>query len=123
MTSLGLDFAMVSEQLFARLQSGFFSFGIYLLSLALLLSSFRFVFELSAWPLANLFFGVLAFRGILRFEVFLDSEETQNLISFFIGRFIPGGLISPAVYTGIAFLVVVYTLLINAARGRRRRAP
>lgn len=120
MTSLGLDFGVVSEQLFARMQSDLFFFCIYLFSLALLLSSCRFIFELSAWPLANLFFGILIFRGILRFEVFLDSEETQNLIGFFAGRLIPSGFISPVIYTGIAFLVILYTLLANAARGRRR---
>jgi hypothetical protein len=120
MTSLGLDFSLVSEQVFARLQSGLFFFCIYLFSLALLLSSCRFIFEISAWPLANLFFGILVFRGILSFEVFLDSEETQSLIGFFVGRLIPSGFISPTVYTGMALLVIMYTLLVNAARGRRR---
>jgi hypothetical protein len=120
MTSLGLDFGIVSEQLFARLQSGLFFFCIYLFSITLLLSSFRFVFELSAWPLANLFFGILVFRGILSFEVFLDSGETQNLIGFFSGRLIPSGFISPAIYAGMALLVIMYTLLVSAARGRRR---
>ncbi|MDR1411431.1 MAG: hypothetical protein LBI91_04425 [Spirochaetaceae bacterium] len=122
MISLGLDFGIVSEQLFTRLRSGFFFFCVYLLSLALLLSSCRFVFELSSWPLANLFFGVLLFRGILGFEVFLNSEEIQSLISFFSGRLIPSGLISPTIYTGIALLVIVYTLLVATARGRRKGA-
>jgi hypothetical protein len=120
MTSLGLDFGIVSEQLFVRLQSGLFFFCIYLFSIALLLSSFRFVFELSAWPLADLFFGILVFRGILSLEVFLDSGEIQNLIGFFSGRLIPSGFISPTIYTGMALLVIMYTLLVNAARGRRR---
>jgi hypothetical protein len=120
MTSLGLDFALASEQLFVRLKSGFFFFCIYLCSLALLLSSCRFVFELSAWPLANLFFGILVFRGILSFEIFLDSEGTQNLIGLFAGGLISPGFISPVIYTGLALLVIMYTLLVNAARGRRR---
>lgn len=120
MTSLSLDFGIVSEQFFARLRSGPFFFCVYLVSLVLLLSSCRFVFELSTWPLANLFFGLLVFRGILSFEVFLDSEETQNLIGFFAGRLIPSGFISPVIYTGMALLVIVYTLLVSAARGRRR---
>jgi hypothetical protein len=120
-TSLGLDFGLVSEQIMARLHEGFFFFGIYLLSLALLLSSFRFVFDFSSWPLANLFFGVLIFRGILTFEVFLDAEEIQNLIGFFAGRLIPPGFFSPAIYTGMALLITLYTLLADAARGRRRR--
>jgi hypothetical protein len=120
MTSLDLDFSIVSEQLFARLQSGLFFFCIYLFSITLFLSSFRFVFELSAWPLANLFFGILVFRGILSFEVFLDSGEVQNLIGFFSGRLIPSGFISPAIYTGMALLVIMYTLLVNAARGQRK---
>jgi hypothetical protein len=120
MTSLGLDFGIVSEQLIARLNSGIFSFGIYLLSLALLLSSCRFIFDFSSWPMANLFLGVLIFRGLLAFEVFLDSEEIQNLISFFVGRLMPSGFISPTIYTGIAFLIILNTLLAGAARGRRR---
>jgi hypothetical protein len=120
MTSLGLDFAIVSEQLIARLNSGIFSFCVYLLSLALLLSSCRFVFDLSSWPMANLFLGVLIFRGVLAFQVFLDSEEIQNLISFFVGRLVPSGLISPTIYTGLAFLIILNTLLAGAARGRRR---
>lgn len=120
MTSLSLDFRLVSEQLFTRLQSGLFFFCIYLFSLVLFLSSCRFVFELSAWPLANLFFGILVFRGILSFEVFLDSEKTQSLIAFFAGRLIPSGFISPTIYTGSALVVIIYTLLVNAARGRRR---
>jgi hypothetical protein len=118
--SLGLDFALVSEQLFARLKSGVFFFCVYLFSLALLLSSCRFVFELSSWPLANLFFAILVFRGILVFEIFLDSEGAQNFIGLFTGGLIPSGFISPAVYTGLALLVIIYTLLINAVRGRRR---
>jgi hypothetical protein len=117
---IGLDFTLASEQLFARLQSGVFFFTIYLFSLALLLSSFRFVFEISAWPLTNLFLGALLFRGILSFDVFLNSEETQNLIGFFVGHLVSHGFISPFIYTGIALLVLVYTLLAGAARGRRR---
>jgi hypothetical protein len=123
MTSLGLDFGMVSEQLIVRLDMGLFFFYIYLLSLVLLLSSCRFVFDLSSWPMANLFFGVLIFRGILIFEVFLDSESIQSTIGFFVGRLIPPGFFSPTVYTGMAFLIILYTLLAGAARGRRRGAP
>jgi hypothetical protein len=119
--TLGQEFNLVSEQFFARLKSGAFFFCIYLFSLVLLLSSLRFVFEIFAWPLANLFLGALVFRGILSFEVFLNSEETQNLIAFFVGRLIPSGFISPVIYTAIALLVLVYTLLVGTARGRRRR--
>jgi hypothetical protein len=119
--TLSRDFNLVSERLFACLKSGAFFFYIHLFSLALLLSSLRFVFEIFAWPLANLFLGALVFRGILSFDVFLNSEETQNLIAFFVGQLIPSGFISPIIYTVIAFLVLVYTLLAGAARGRRRR--
>jgi hypothetical protein len=118
---ISLDFGLASEQLFTRLQSGFLSFCTYLFSLVLLLSSFRFMFDFSAWPLTNLFFGVLIFRGILSFEVFLNLEETQNLINFFTGHLIPPYLTTPLIYTGIALLVLVYTLLAGGARGQRRR--
>jgi hypothetical protein len=120
MDVVSLDFDLASKQLFIRLQLGILPFCTYLFSLALLLSSFRVVFELSAWPLTNLFFGILIFRGILSFEVFLNSEETQNMLKPFIGSLIPPDLINPLVYTGVALLVLVYTLLTGGVRGRRR---
>jgi hypothetical protein len=118
---ISLDFDLASEQLFIRLQSGIPSFCTYLFSLALLLSAFRFVFEFSAWPLTNLFLGILIFRSILSFEVFLNSKETQNLIHSFTGHLIPPDITSPLIYTGIALLILIYSLLASGARGRRRR--
>jgi hypothetical protein len=119
MSELEIDFTLVSEQLYARLRMGVFQFCLYALSIILFLVSCRFVFELSSWPLANIFLGFLVFRGILAFQTFLDSEEIQRLILFFIGRLIPRSFISPFIYLALALLILLYTILTNAARGRR----
>jgi hypothetical protein len=119
LSSLALDFALGAEQLSARLRLGGFQFCLYAMSIILLLVCCRFLFELSSWPLANIFIGFMAFRGILTFQTFLDSAETQQLILFFIGRLIPQSYISPIIYLVLGLLVLLYTILTNAARGRR----
>ncbi|MDR3337942.1 MAG: hypothetical protein LBT16_12145 [Treponema sp.] len=120
MNSLNLDFNIVSERLFALLEANIFQFSTYAASIIFFLVSCRFVFELSSWPFANVFLGFLVFRGILAFQVFLDSEQIQNLILFFIGRLIPRDLISPMIYLFLGLLVIIYTALTNVARGGKR---
>jgi hypothetical protein len=119
-TSLILDFALIADQLIHRLERGLFPLIIYLGSLCLLLVSLRFVFKFSSWPLANFFLGVLVFRGILAFQIFLDSEEIQTFLSYLLGGIIPRDIRSPAILTGIALLVLLYTFLMYAAREKRK---
>jgi hypothetical protein len=114
--SLLTDFTLVSEQFEARLGTGFIPFIIYLGSLCLLLVSFYRVFEVTLWPLANMFLGALAFRGLLAFETFIDSDSIQSFIFFFLGRFIPRSVISPVIFALIALLVILYSALIMASR-------
>lgn len=122
MNSLNLDFNIVSERLFALLEANTFQFYLYAASIIFFLVSCRFVFELSSWPFANIFLGFLVFRGILAFQVFLDSEQIQNLLLFFIGRLIPRDLVSPMIYLFLGLLIIIYTVLTNVARGRKRYA-
>jgi hypothetical protein len=119
MASLVIDFSLLGTQFWDRLHQGLIPFGMYLGALCFLLSSLRFIMELTSWPLANAFLGALVFRGILAGGAFLDSEEIQQFIRLFLKKDIPQAIISPAVFCGAALLVIVYTLLANLARSRR----
>jgi hypothetical protein len=100
---------------------GLLPFIVYLGSLCLLLVSFYQIFELTAWPLANMFLGAAIFRGLLTLETFIDSDAIQGFIYYFLGRLIPRSIISPVIFTLLGALILLYTVLINAGKGRRRR--
>jgi hypothetical protein len=124
MQGLLVDAALAAEQLETRLNRGLFPFALYGGALILLLSSLRFVLDLSSWPLANLFCGALAFRGILAFQTFIDSRVIQTFIIAFFDNRIDGAIISPIIFAGLALLILQYTFLVNLARGGSRvRAP
>jgi hypothetical protein len=112
-----VDSALAAEQFETRLDRGLLPFALYGGALILLLSSLRFVLDLSSWPLANLFCGALAFRGILAFQTFIDSRSVQTFIIAFFDRRIDGAIISPIIFTGLALLILLYTFLVNIARG------
>jgi hypothetical protein len=118
-TSLILDFSLTAGQLRDRLNEGFIPFGIYLGTLCFLLSSLRFVMGLTSWPLANVFLGVLVFRGILAAGTFLDSLEIQQFILLFLKADIPPIIITPIIFCALAVLIILYTVLVNLARGTR----
>jgi hypothetical protein len=119
MTSLFIDFSLAAGQFRDRLREGLIPFSMYLGALCLLLSSLRIVMELTAWPLANLFLGALAFRGILAAGTFLDSGEIQQFIMGFLKTDIPRTTITPIVFCGLAVLVLLYTAAVTLAKGRR----
>ena len=125
LNSLVADCAHAAEQLRLRLVGGLRSFALYLGSLCLLLVSLRFVFELSLWPLMNLFFGMLAFRLILRLEIVLDSGAIQTFlqpsIRSQINSYIPAALLSPAILCAISILFLICYLFFSILRNRRER--
>jgi hypothetical protein len=120
--SLDIDFNLSAAELRGRLGDSLFSFAVYAFSLILLLSSLRFLLDLSQWPLANLFLGALVFRLILALEAFLNSSETNTLVASFLDGRAPPMLITPLVFSALAILIMVYTLLAGIARvlGSRR---
>jgi len=118
--SINIDFSISARELQNRMEDNYLSFAVYLFALALLLSSLRFLMELSQWPLANIFLGALVFRLILVFETFINAREINSLIFSFLGKRVPPILITPLVLTVIGILIIVYTLLTNVARQRRR---
>jgi hypothetical protein len=118
-----VDSALAAEQLETRLNRGLLPFALYGGALILLLSSLRFVLDLSSWPLANLFCGILVFRGILAFQTFVDSRSVQAFIVAFFDNRIDGAILSPIIFAGLALLILLYSFLISLARSAPRRVP
>jgi hypothetical protein len=114
--SMLIDLNMTARELDSRYKEGLASFFLHGFSLILLLVSLRFLFGLSSWPLANLFFGAIAFRGVLSLEIFLITPETEAIITAFLGNSIDGFLIRPLVFLSLSALVILYTLLAFLAR-------
>jgi hypothetical protein len=119
--SILIDFSLSARQLELRFREGFLSFFLYGGSIILFLSSLRFLLGLSSWPLANLFLGAVIFRCILSFEVFLNTTETQFLISSFLVFLVPVTLITPLVFLSLGLLIILYTLMSHLAWGRRKK--
>jgi hypothetical protein len=119
--SIGLDFSICAAELRERLNENFLFFAAYCFSLVLLLSSMRFLLELSQWPLANLFLGALVFRGILSFETFLNDRGIGALIGSFMNKKVPPELFTPLIFAALGTLIIVYTLLAGIARRERLR--
>jgi hypothetical protein len=119
LNSMLVDFDFTTDQFQNRFKEGFIFFVIYLFGLIFLLSSLRFIMDMSTWPLANLFLGILAFRGILALERFLDSGKTQQFFTSFIGDRFPDWLISPLAFCTLGIIIILYTALIHLGKSRR----
>ena len=117
--SIAIDLSLSARELKNRLESGYLYFAAYAFSLILLLSSLRFLVELSQWPLANMFLGALVFRGILALETFLNAGEIKTLIGSFLGGRIPSAFITPLAFIALGILIILYTLLSRIARHER----
>jgi hypothetical protein len=113
------DFSRGGAVLKGCFQAGMIPFAVYAASLSLFLVSLGCLVNISFWPLANLFFGALVFRGVLALETFLNSEKTRLILASFAGPYIPDSLINPAIFTFCAVLILVYSGLVYLARGRR----
>jgi hypothetical protein len=114
--SIRSDFSISGRRMAARFEEGRLSFFSWTLALSILLVSLGFVFETTSWPLANLFFGILVFRGVLAFEVFLGSDEILEYLSGFARGAIPDMFIAPAILAAVAVLILIYSFLFYLAR-------
>jgi hypothetical protein len=106
------------EQCGARLRENFFSFFVYILALVFCLSTLRFVFDASSWPLANLFLGVLLFWGVLEVESLLDSEQARTLINAISKGIFPLFLVVPL---ALCVLGLVFLLLSSGSSFIKKR--
>ena len=117
-----IDFALSAGYLAERFRGGFAPFASWAFSLVLLQLSVSLIFNIGIWPLANLFFGALLLRGILALEVFINSADIQYVINDFLRNSIPHWYISPAIFTGLAVLMLIYVVLVNITRGAQTHA-
>ena len=116
--SLAIDIKLNSDVLQSRFNESFFSFLIYAGSLIFLLSSFGYIIKISAWPLVNLFLGILIFRGILTFQRFINTPEILDTISSFAKNMIPASLALPVIFIGAGALMHLYSFLVFITRRR-----
>ena len=119
--SIDMDFNLSGTGLKGRFEENRLGFAAYAFSLILLLGSMRFIMQLSLWPLANIFLGALVFRGILVFEVFLNSREINNLIGSFLAGRVPVMLLSPMVFSALGVLIILYTFLAGMAGKKKNQ--
>jgi len=71
------------------------------------------------WPLADLFLGALAFRGILAVETFLNTPEMQEIIGSYLDNKIPVSMAVPAVFFSFGLLVNIYAVLVYVIKRRK----
>ncbi|AEF83188.1 hypothetical protein [Leadbettera azotonutricia] len=116
--SMLIDFTLTAREFDDTFREGIIPFSIYAGALVFLLASLRFLLEASSWPLANLFLGALAFRGVLALDTFLGAKEINTLLVSFIGKRLPPSFITPLAFCALGILVILYTLLVHLARGR-----
>ena len=108
-----------SAQIFTKwFNNGLWSYGVYAGSLAVFLLSLGCIVNISFWSLANLFFGALAFRGVLALENFLNQGNIHELLSSFTGKMIHPSLINPIIFLFLSLLILLYSGLVYLARGR-----
>jgi hypothetical protein len=117
---LYIDFSLSAGQFETRLDQGALPFALYIASLCLFLVSLRGLLGLSTWPLANILIGALAFRGVLAFETFLNKGETQEFIGLFLGKTLAPAFVSPAIFSALGVLILLYTVFAFFARDRSR---
>jgi len=110
--SLLIDIRLNAENLQQLYKRETSLFLIYTGALIFILCSLSFIMKISAWPLANLFLGCLAFRGILALETFLNSPEIQNTFDSFLQNRLPLVMAVPVIFCGIGTLVYLYSFLI-----------
>jgi hypothetical protein len=111
------DVTQTAGELAERREQGLLPYAAYIVTLILLLASLRFIMDLGSWPLANLFMGALLFRGILAFQVFIDSAKTHTHIAAFLRPWVSDDLVTPVLLGGLALLILLYSLLIQLAKG------
>jgi hypothetical protein len=114
--SIAIDLRLNAEILRHYLGEGMIPFLIYAGALFFFLSSLIFILKLSVWPLANIFLGCLAFRGVLALEMFFNTSEMQNVFDSFLQNHLPLELVVPLIFCGVGVLIHLYSFLVFLAK-------
>jgi len=114
--SVAIDLKLSGENMRRHYNEGLMSFLVYTGALVVLLISFLFIMNLSAWPLANFFLCCLAFRGVLSLETLLNSPDTQNFFNSMLQNYLPVSAVVPMIFFVAGALLYLYSLLVYLAK-------
>ena len=114
--SVSMDLRMNAENLRRQFAMGRHAFFLYAGALVFMLGSLLFVLRFGEWPLANFFLGVLAFRGVLALDSFLNSNEVRDAMAGFLGYRMPDAFTVPAVFLAAGVLIHLCSLLAHLTR-------
>jgi len=115
---IDIDIRLNAEMFQRRFSQGIFSYLLYVGALIFLLCTLAYIIKFSVWSLANLFLAALAFRGILALNTFINTPEIQQIIVSFLNNRIPAANALPFGFLGFGTLLILYSLLVFAAKRR-----
>ncbi|MDR1446051.1 MAG: hypothetical protein LBI90_04035 [Treponema sp.] len=118
--SLSIDINLAGIQMEALFKRGPVPFIIYAGALIFFLASCRFILEFSVWPLANFFLGILAVRGVLALETFVNSPEIADFLGFYLGQPELSAYAVPLSWCLFAVLICLYTFLVSLIKKRQK---
>jgi len=110
--SLAIDLKLNAENVRRQVNAGLLPFLTYTGTLVFLLCSLMFILRISVWPLANLFLGCLAFRGVLALELFFRTPEMQGIFDSFLQNRLPLSLVVPLIFCVVGLLAFLYSFLV-----------
>jgi len=110
--SLAIDLQLNAQNVRRQVNAGLMPFLMYAGTLAFLLCSLMFILKFSAWPLANLFLGCLAFRGVLALELFFKTPEMQEIFDSFLQNRLPLSWVVPLIFCAVGLLACLYSFLV-----------
>lgn len=116
--SLTIDIRLNAEMFQRKFAEGFLSYLTYAGALIFILCSLGYAIKFSAWPLANLFLGILAFRGILALTTFFNTAEMQEIMESFLKGALPVALAVPLLFLCFGTLLHVYSILVFMVKRR-----
>ncbi len=120
MQGLIADLAAYAERFRARRETGRLPYMAYVLSLAFFLASFRFILQITKWPLADLFLGTILFRWLVSLDLFIGSPEIIGFIADLGGPLVPRVYAQPFGMAVLAVLLNVFMFLNFLARDKSR---
>ena len=110
--SLAIDLRLNAQNVRRQVNAGLLPFLMYAGTLVFLLCSLMFILKFSAWPLANLFLGCLAFRGVLALELFFKTPEMQEIFDSFLQNRVPLSWVVPLIFCAVGLLACLYSFLV-----------
>ena len=120
--SLAIDLKLNAENVRRQVNAGLLPFLVYAGTLVFLLCSLMFILKLSVWPLANLFLGCLAFRGVLALELFFKTPEMQDVFDSFVQNRLPLSWVVPLIFCGVGLLAFLYSFLVYLVKRQNNYA-